>query len=229
MDRSQKAHEYAGALVQKALTQTCSESGTQGGMSSNGTDDIGELPQANDATHHQQSLHLPTAEHKEPETGGATQHQEPQQLPTAQHKEPEVGGATQHQEPQQLPTAQHKEPEVGGATQHQEPQQLPTAQHEELQEPEVGESVAVVEPDSTVTRPRIWVGRCLRVDGDYIITAPFQEISPCIYAFRVGKGREKIHLKDVVSPIDLVHSSTDNTYRLRTPKTEIHLFHSPQL
>ena len=81
----------------------------------------------------------------------------------------------------------------------------------------MGESVAVVEPDSTVTRPQIWQGRWLRVDGDHVITAPFQEIVPNVYSFSVGK----VHLRDAVSPIDFVHSSTNNTYRLSTPKTEI--------
>ena len=52
-------------------------------------------------------------------------------------------------------------------------------------------SVAVVEPDSAVTRPQIWQGRCLRVEGDHFITAPFQEIAPNVYAFSVGKGRER--------------------------------------
>ena len=159
----------------------------------------------------------------------ATQHQQSPQLPPAtSNKEPEVGGATQHQQSPQLPPAtSNKEPEVGGATQHQQSPQLPPATSND--EPGVGESVAVVTEDSTVTRPHIWVGQCLKVEGDHAIVAPYQEIGQSVYAFRVGKGREKVPLRDIVSPIDLVHNATDNTYRLRTTKTEVHLCRSPLL
>ena len=50
-----------------------------------------------------------------------------------------------------------------------------------------------------------------------------------VFIFQVGGKRQRAHLRDVVSPIDLTHSASDNTYRLRTTRTEIHLCLSPVL
>ena len=205
MDRSQKAHKHAEGLLQKALSSSGGGSHEEGNTLSQG-DGGREVPQLDDAMQHQQSLPLPTTRQEPAEAGGATQHQQSLQLPTTRLEPAEAGGVTQHQ--------------------HQQSLQLPTTR---LEPPEVGENVAVVKADSTVTSPHIWVGRCLKVDGDHIIVAPFQEVGQNLYVFRVGKGREKVLVRDIVSPIDFVHCSTDNTYRLRTSKTEIHLCWSPLL
>ena len=67
----------------------------------------------------------------------------------------------------------------GGAARgnHTHNQQSLNSPMTQLEPPEVGEAVAVVEKDSTVARPCIWVGRCLCVDGNQVIITPFEEIS----------------------------------------------------
>ena len=172
------------------------------------------------ATRNQQSPTPPMTQEETPE--GATHYQQPPIPPMTQEETPE--GATPYQQSPGSPMTQEEPPE--GTTRNQQSLNLPMTQ---LEPPEVGEAVAVVEKDSTVTRPCIWVGRCLRVDGDQVIIAPFKEISRDVFIFQVGGKRQRVHLRDVVSPIDLTHSASDNTYRLRTTRTEIHLCLSPVL
>ena len=170
------------------------------------------------ATLNQQSLNSPVTQEDPPE--GATRNQLSLNSPMTRDP-PE--GATRNQLSLNSPMTQDP-PE--GATCNQQSLNSPMTQ---LEPPEVGEAVAVVEKDSTVARPRIWIGRCLRIDGDHVVITPFKEISRDVFIFQVGGKRQRAHLRDVVSPIDLTHSATDNTYRLRTTRTEIHLCLSPVL
>ena len=126
--------------------------------------------------------------------------------PTTQEEPPEGAARGSHM-PLAVPKLTQEPPE--GTTRNQ---QSLNSLMTQLEPPEVGEAVAVVEKDSTVARPCIWVGRCLCVDGDQVIITPFKEISRDV--FQAGGKRERAHLRDVVSPIDLTHSAIDNTYRL---------------
>lgn len=95
--------------------------------------------------------------------------------------------------------------------------------------PEVGEAVAVVQADSTVTSPKLWIGRCVKVEGEQVVVTPFSEIATNSYVLKVGGGKQRVPLRDLVYPIDFVHCCSANTYQLRTKKTQIHLCLSPLL
>lgn len=58
--------------------------------------------------------------------------------------------------------------------------------------------MAVVETDSTVTSSHVWIGRCLKADGDEIVI-PFKEVGQDVFIFLVGGGRKRIPLKHIVS------------------------------
>ena len=193
IDRSQKAHEYAEGLLQKAL-------------SSGSHDEV-------DTTEGQQAVRA----HQ-----GASTHQ--QDLPA---EEEEDQAEHQQQSPGALPEQQEPPKEKEDKAEHQ--QQSPGAPPEQQEPPEPGEAVGVVERNSTVTSPKVWIGRCLKVDGDEIVITPFKEVGRNLYIFHVGGGKKRIPLKYTVNPIDFTHRPSDNTYELRTTKTEIHLCLSPSL
>ena len=101
---------------------------------------------------------------------------------------------------------------------------------DEEEPPEPGEVVAVVRADSTVTAPHITFGRVIKVDREHALISTFQEVSKNNFVFRIGVGsKERVRLMDIVTPIDMVYLPTNNTYNLRTAKTDIHLSKSPLL
>ena len=101
-------------------------------------------------------------------------------------------------------------------------------EEEEEPPPEAGEVVAVVHDDSTVTDPRITFGRVIKVDRDHALISTFKEVSKNTFVFKIGVGsRERVRLMDIVTPIDMVYTQGNNTYSLRTTKTDIHLSKSP--
>ena len=96
--------------------------------------------------------------------------------------------------------------------------------------PEAGEVVAVVHADSTVTAPHVTFGRVIKVDRELALISTFQEVSRNTFRFRIGVGsKERVRLRDIVTPIDMVYIQSNNTYSLRTAKTDIHLSKVPLL
>ena len=251
IDRSQKAHEYAEGLLRTVLDGSSSSSSTTTTTSHEGhhlprehplnSQSPGAPPHRQEppnedttlhqeppraaATQHQESPSIAAVQHQQPPRAAATQHHESPSIAAVQHQEPPRAAATQHQESPSIAAVQHQEPPRAAATQHQESPSIAAVQHQ--QPPEVGEAVAVVQPDSTATSPKVWLARCLKVDGNEIIVIPFREVGRGVFIFHVGGGRQRIPLKTTISPIDFVHCPDDNTYRLRTSKTEIHLCMSP--
>ena len=98
---------------------------------------------------------------------------------------------------------------------------------EEEEPPEAGEVVAIIGNNSTATAPQITFGRVIKVvDRDYAIISTFEEVSNNTFAFKIG-AKERVRLKEIVTPIDMVYQPSKNTYSLRTPKTDIHLSRRP--
>ena len=69
-----------------------------------------------------------------------------------------------------------------------------------------------VDGDQVIITPFKEISRDVFQAGDQVIITPFKEISRDV--FQAGGKRQRAHLRDVVSPIDLTHSAIDNTYRL---------------
>ena len=89
------------------------------------------------------------------------------------------------------------------------------------------EVVAIIGDNSTATAPQITFGRVIKVvDRDYAIISTFEEVSKNTFAFKIG-AKERVRLKEIVTPIDMVYQPSKNTYSLRTPKTDIHLSRRP--
>ena len=98
---------------------------------------------------------------------------------------------------------------------------------EEEEPPEAGEVVAVVRGNSTAADPKITFGRVLKVvDREYAIICAFEEVSKDTFAFKIG-AKERVRVKEIVTPIDMVYQPTTNTYSLRTLKTDIHSSRRP--
>ena len=90
-----------------------------------------------------------------------------------------------------------------------------------------GKVVAIIGDNSTATAPQITFGRVIKVvDRDYAIISTFEEVSKDTFAFKIG-AKERVKLKEIVTPIDMVYQPSKNTYSLRTPKTDIHLSRRP--
>lgn len=111
----------------------------------------------------------------------------------------------------------------------QEPSEAVQAAAEVKEPPEAGEPIAIIKPGSTVTSPKLWIGRCVKIEGEVVVVTPFTEIAQDTYVFKVGGGRQKVPLSQTVYPIDFVHRPGENDYQLRTKKTEIHLCLTPLL
>lgn len=94
--------------------------------------------------------------------------------------------------------------------------------------PGLGDIVAIVLSDSTVTKPNIEVGKVIRIDKDktrlrYLLLS---HIGANKYHCKLGAVR-KATLEHVVYPVDFNYISQENTYHLLSTPTEIHLSKYP--
>lgn len=88
--------------------------------------------------------------------------------------------------------------------------------------------VANVLPGSTVTHPKIEIGKVIRIDREktrlkYLL---FSHMGGNKYRCEVGTVR-KATVDQCVHPVDLHYNPDDNTYQLRCTLTEIHLNKNP--
>lgn len=96
--------------------------------------------------------------------------------------------------------------------------------------PGLGDIVAIVLPDSTVTKPNIEVGKVMRIDKDkarlrYLLLS---HIGGNKYHCELGQVR-KATSDQYVYPVDFNYIPQENTYQLLSTPTEIHLSKHPHI